>query len=74
MKKKEILLYLVLFDIVLYLFDHYGILIFLLCQLNNTFMAVVKFLEKVFCELQLYYIIVMPDSIMLGKVCLLSLI
>lgn len=69
-KKQEILLHLVLFVIVLYLFNHYGILNFLLCQLNDIFMAVVKFLEKVFCELQLYYIIVMPDSIMVGKVCL----
>lgn len=60
------LLHLVLFDTVLYLFNHY----FLLCQLNNIFMASVKYVEKVFCKLQLYYIIVMPDRIMVGKVCL----
>lgn len=29
-------------------------------------MAVVKYLNNVFCKLQLYYIIVMPDSIMVG--------
>lgn len=68
-KKQEILLHLVLFDILLYLFNHYGILNFLLCQLNNTFTAVVKLLGKVFFDLQLYYIVVMPDSIMVGKVC-----
>lgn len=33
-------------------------------------MAVVKYQNSVFCKLQLYYIIVMPDSIMVGKVCL----
>lgn len=33
-------------------------------------MAVVKFLEKVFCDLQVCCIIVMPDSITVGKVCL----
>lgn len=64
------LLHLVLFDTVLYLFNHYGIINFLLCQLNNIFMAAVKYVEKVFCKLQLYYIIVMPDRIMVGKVCL----
>jgi len=69
-KKQEILLHLLLFDVVLYLFNHYGILNFLLCQLNSIFMAVVKFLAKVFCELELRYILVMPDSIMVGKVCL----
>lgn len=70
MKKQEILLCLVLFDIVLYLFNRYGILNSLLYQLNNIFLAVVKFLEKVFCKLLLYYVIVMPDRIMVGKVCL----
>lgn len=54
----------------LYLFNHYGILNFLLWQLNNIFMAVVKFLEKVFYNLQLCYVIVMSDSITVGKVCL----
>lgn len=63
------LLHLVLFDTMLYLFNHYGIIIFLLCQLN-IFMAAVKYVEKVFCKLQPYYIIVMPDRIMVGKVCL----
>lgn len=55
-----------LFDVMLYLFNHYGILKFWLCQLSNIFMAVVKYLNNVFCKLQLYYIIVMPDSIMVG--------
>lgn len=43
-------------------------LIFLLCQLNIIFTAVVKFLRKVFFDLQLCYIIVMSDSLMVGKV------
>lgn len=69
-KKQEILLHLGLFAVLLYLFNHYGIVNVLLCQLNNVFMARVKFLGRVFCELQLYYIIVMPDSVMVGEVCL----
>lgn len=69
-KKQEILLHLVLFDILLYLFNHYGTLNFFAMSTKHTFTAVVKLLGKAFFDLHLYYIIVMPDSVMVGKVCL----
>lgn len=72
MKKWEILLPLVCLMLCCICLIVMAYLIFLLCQLNSVFMAVVKFLGKVFCELQLHYI-VMPGSIMAGEVCLCPL-